>query len=104
MRGVSQECRQYPRFPFILDIDMQKIALVSSPREPVQTVHGRLQNLSRGGLCVLADEPMNGVRAVLCEIFVPALSVPIPVLANVRWSEPCHSSNGGRIYGLQFLY
>jgi len=78
------------------------MTLASSPREAAETVHGRLQNLSRGGLCILADKALSATAAVLCEIIVPELPVPVPVLANVRWSERCQN-NGGQLYGLQFL-
>jgi hypothetical protein len=83
---------------------MRKLALAFSPEEPLRTVRGRLQNLSRGGLCILTSESLNGATVVVCEIMVPELPVPIPVLANVRWSEPRNGGNESHLYGFQFVY
>jgi hypothetical protein len=87
-----------------LDIDLRKLALAFSPSEPLRTVRGRLQNLSRGGLCILTGESLNGATVVVCEILVPELPVPIPVLTNVRWSERREGAEENYLYGFQFVY
>jgi hypothetical protein len=87
-----------------LDVDVRKLPLVFSPLEPLWTVRGRLQNLSRGGLCIFTNESLNGTTVMVCELLVPELPVPIPVLTNVRWSEPRGGTDEGHLYGLQFVY
>ena len=104
MRSQYPERRAHPRFPFVLDIDMRKLPLVFSPQEPLGTVRGRLQNISRGGLCILTEEGLNGAAVMVCEITVPELPVPIPALTTIRWSEPRGGTGEGHLYGLQFCY
>ena len=103
MRSADQEHRAYPRFPLILDIKMRELGLLFSQQQSPRTVHGRLQNLSRGGLCAFTDESLDGASMVVCEIVLPELPVPIPVLANVRWSEQLNNGSHRQLYGLQFL-
>jgi len=41
---------------------------------------------------------------VVCEILVPELPVPIPVLTNERWSERREGAEENYLYGFQFVY
>jgi len=101
--GTSIERRGFPRFPFLLDVNLRTLLSAVNPQHPVKSVHGRLQNLSQGGLCILCDESLDATAVVVCEINVPELPVPIPVLANVRWNENRNEGEKCHIYGLQFL-
>lgn len=103
MRNADQEHRVHPRFPLILDIKMRELGLLFSQQQSPQTVLGRLQNLSRGGLCAFTDKSLDGASMVVCDIVVPELPVPIPVLANVRWSEQINNGSYHHLYGLQFI-
>ena len=103
MRSADLERRVHPRFPLILDLEVRALAPVFSQQQPSRTVRSRLQNLSRGGLCIFADESLGGASLVVCELIVPELPAPIPVLTNVRWSERCNNGDYGHLYGLQFL-
>lgn len=87
-----------------LDIQLHEISAVSSPHESTRSFQGRLQNLSRGGLCILTDQRLKNMGIAVCEIVVPELPVPIPVLTNVRWSEERSNGGYGVLYGLQVLY
>jgi len=104
MLGVAKERRDFPRFPFTLDVDLRMLAPAVSTTEPVKSVRGRTQNLSRGGLCILSEESLEGATVVICELSVPDLPVPIPILTNVRWSEYRNEGRNCYLYGLQFLH
>ena len=103
MQSTGPERRVYPRFPLILDIRMRELVQLFSQYQPQRTVLGRLQNLSRGGLCISTEECLDGASMIVCEIVVPELPVPIPVITNVRWSEQRVNGAHGQFYGLQFL-
>jgi hypothetical protein len=104
MQSTGPERRVSPRFPLILDIKMRELTqLLLSQHQQQRTVLGRLQNLSRGGLCISTEEGLDGAGMIVCEIVVPELPVPIPVITNVRWSEPRVNGAHGQLYGLQFL-
>jgi hypothetical protein len=79
-------------------------ALALSQYQPPRTVLGRVRNLSRGGLCISADECLDEASIILCEIVVPELPVAIPVPTNLRWSEQLVNGGYGQLYGLQFLF
>jgi hypothetical protein len=104
MRSGNPERRVHQRFPTTLEIQVHEISAVSSPHESTRTIQGRLQNLSRGGLCILTDQRLNDMGIAVCEIVLPELPVPIPVLTNVRWSEERSNGGYGVLYGLQILY
>ena len=104
MQSAGPERRAYPRISLILDIEVQELPLLISQPPPPRTVLGRLQNLSRGGLSFLTNESLDGASMVMCQIVVPELPVPIPVLANVRWGEQLIDGGYGQLYGLQFLF
>ena len=105
MLSAPQERRISPRFPFTLDVEVRTLLQVPFPYKwsQPQIVHGRLQNLSKDGACILTEEDLDE-DVVVCELAIPELPVPIPVLMNKRWSEPRAWNGGGHLYGFQFLY
>jgi hypothetical protein len=70
--------------------------------EATRDLHGRITDVSAGGLCLLTDADANVSGPVRCEIVVPELTVGIPTLLQVRWTERDAGSQTYRV-GLQFL-
>lgn len=70
--------------------------------EPNRDLHGRITDVSAGGLCLLTDADANLSGPVRCEIVVPELTVGIPTLLQVRWTQRDVSNHTNRV-GLQFL-
>jgi hypothetical protein len=67
-----------------------------------QVLHGRVSDVSAGGLCLLTDDDPEVSGPVRCEIVVPQLAVGIPTLLQVRWSRRDVVKQTNRV-GLQFL-
>jgi c-di-GMP-binding flagellar brake protein YcgR len=65
-------------------------------------LHGRVADISAGGLCLLTDDEADLAGPVRGEIVVPQLSVGIPTLLQVRWTQRDPGSQTYRV-GLQFL-
>ena len=83
MRSADQEHRAHPRFPLILDIkEMRELGMLFSQQQSPRTVRGRLQNLSRGGLCAFTEESLDGASMVVCDIVVPELPVPYSLICE----------------------
>jgi len=66
-------------------------------------VRGRVQNLSRGGVCLLIDRPLEKSAVVVCEIALPDLPLSIPTVMQVRWDEKREVQGEHYLVGLQFL-
>jgi len=103
MQRARLERRQFPRFPLVLQVEARGVPRVASELQPERTVRGRIQNLSRGGLCLFTSESLGSTALVVCEILLPELPVGIPALAHVCWSEQRDVPIDCYLYGLQFL-
>jgi len=103
MRRTDLERRQFTRYPHMLDVNARELTRLPDPG-PGRTVRGRIQNLSRGGLCILSEEPIATASLVLCEIVLPEMPVSIPALLNVRWSEKREIARDSYLCGLQFVF
>jgi c-di-GMP-binding flagellar brake protein YcgR len=68
------------------------------------TLRGRVQNLSRGGVCVLSDRPLQQHAVVVCEIALPDLPLLIPTVMQVRWEQKRDVEGEQHLVGLQFLF
>jgi len=103
MRRTDLERRQFTRYPHVLDVQARELSPLPDAKA-VHAVQGRIQNLSRGGLCILSSEPIATTSLVLCEIVLPEMPVSIPALLNVRWSERRQVTHDSYLYGLQFVF
>ena len=61
-----------------------------------------IQNLSRGGLCLLSESPLQKSSVLRCEIIPDSLPLGIPTIMEVRWMAFDPASPGTRV-GLRFL-
>ena len=62
----------------------------------------KTENVSTGGVCVRAKQPLKKSHLVRCELRLPGAPARIPFLAQVQWSE---KRSGANPYGagLQFV-
>ena len=72
--------------------------------KPNSVLRGRVQNLSRGGVCVLSDRPLDQHAVIICEIALPDLPLLIPTVMQVRWDQKREVQGEQYLVGLQFLF
>jgi hypothetical protein len=61
------------------------LPLIAEPTVKTRVVEGKVQNVSSGGLCLLAQTPLKVSEMVVGEIVVPGTQASIPTLLQVRW-------------------
>ena len=66
------------------------------------SLRGEIENIARGGICILSDQPVPANSLVRCELMLAGSSVGIPTLLQVRWFQKAIDKTGFRL-GLQFL-
>ncbi len=79
--------RQQPRFEQTFEV---RIRDLSSDKEEVI---GRATNLSRGGMCVELQQPLERASCVHCDIALQQIPVHLPMLTQVRWVKRVNSSS-----------
>ena len=102
LRGGKLVKRRHPRYVLRSEVEDGEITLVGVKQGLKAPIHGQIQNISAGGLCFKTTSPVEISGLVRCEIPLPHLSVAIPTLMEVRWTEPNTAENSYRV-GLQFL-
>ena len=87
-------------------IDVRAIPLRTTDQAAAKakTIPARIQNLSRGGLCILTEEPLPARGVLLCEMVLPQVPITIPALLRVCWIQERGPAAKDRLAGLQFLY
>lgn len=99
----ERDRRQFPRFPQQLDLHVREVQPLESGIELRKTVVGRVQNMSKGGLCLISSQPVAKSCLVRCEIGVSEIPVGVPTLMQVRWIRKRDLQAETYITGLQFL-
>ena len=99
---VVQERRHFPRFPAEFEMHGSLLARVDLVQKQKLLLRGEIENIARGGLCVLSDHPVPANSLVRCELMLGGSGVGIPTLLRVQWFEKAGDKNGFRL-GLQFL-
>ena len=61
------------------------LPLIAAPAAASRTVEGHVQNISSGGLCLLAQKSLKVSELLVGEIMVPGTEASIPTLLQVRW-------------------
>jgi hypothetical protein len=61
------------------------LPLVVGPLGTAPAVEGQVQNISSGGLCLLAQKRLKVSELLVGEIAVPGTLASIPTLLQVRW-------------------
>ena len=90
------------RHPVSCKLRVWQLPVFGADGDAEEFTRARVKNMSKGGLCAAADNPINGGHPVRCEIVIPGVPVPPPVIMKVRWVE---KNSGEEDYkmGLQFL-
>ena len=94
--------RAHARFTFAAPLDVRDLPEAGQPRLSRALLHGKTENISTGGLCIRAKQPLRRSQLVRCELCLPGVPTSIPFLAQVRWSEKRSGANPYRV-GLQFV-
>ncbi|MGA8216585.1 MAG: PilZ domain-containing protein [Candidatus Sulfotelmatobacter sp.] len=102
-RITERDRRQCPRFPQLLQVQAREVQPLRSEIELGKAVLGRVQNLSKGGLCLISPQPLARSCLVRCEIGVSEIPVSIPTLMQVRWTRKQNLQADTYLTGLQFL-
>lgn len=102
-RIVERDRRQFPRFPQLLELQAHKARPIGSALKKDNAIVGRVQNVSKGGLCLISPQPMAESSVVRCEICVSEVPVSIPTLMLVRWTRKQNLQAEIYLTGLQFL-
>jgi len=100
----TQQRRATPRFRLQnpLRLHACTLPLVVEPTGKSRVVEGHVQNISSGGLCLLARQRLKVSEMLFGEIAVPGTRASIPTLLQVRWLR---KDSAGRRYraGLHFV-
>jgi hypothetical protein len=102
-RILERDRRQYPRFPQLLDLHAREVQPLKPEIERHKAVVGRVQNVSKGGLCLISPQPIAQSCLVHCEIGISETPVSIPTLMQVRWTRKQNLQADTYLTGLQFL-
>ena len=101
--SAERDRRQHTRFPQVLEVHSRSLPPVDATHTTPQEIHGRIQNVSQGGICIMSSAPLPPATFVCCEITVPDLPVPIPTLMQVRWTTKRGKTADHYINGLRFI-
>ena len=102
-RIVERDRRQSPRFPLLLELQARQVHSFETEIDKPQAVFGRVQNVSKGGVCLISSHPMVQSCLMRCEIGVSEIAVGIPTLMQVRWTRKQSLPDDTYVSGLQFL-
>jgi len=94
--------RLHARFRFAAQLEVRQLSEADKPRLSGGVLRGKIENISTGGVCVRAKQPLELSHLVRCELRLPGVPARIPFLAQVRWSEKRSGASPYRV-GLQFV-
>ena len=103
MRSYEVERRRAPRFPQVLEIEVNPVPPFDTAEGPRKPILGRAQNVSKGGLCFLSERPVSQSSVLRCEMRAVDVPVPIPTLLLVRWTKRPKVRGKNYLSGMQFL-
>jgi len=100
----TKQLRADPRFRLQRPLRMHgcTLPLVVGAIEKSRVVDGHVQNISSGGLCLLARQRLKVSELLVGEIAVPGTRASIPTLLQVRWLRK-NSLEPRYHAGLQFV-
>jgi hypothetical protein len=101
--AAERDRRRHPRFPQILEVQAREVPPHRSGLRSGPPVLGRVQNVSKGGICFLSQQPIARSALLRCEITVAEVPVGIPTLMQVRWTRKQNLQAESYLSGLQFL-
>lgn len=98
----QRERRQHERFPQVLDIHARCLISGDATALPKE-FDGRIQNLSKGGACILSSTPLPTSVFVSCDFPVFEAPVSVPTLMQVRWTAKRGRKPPNYISGFEFV-
>ncbi|MGO8788972.1 MAG: PilZ domain-containing protein [Terriglobia bacterium] len=103
-KTAAKELRAVPRFALENPIRLygSTLPLVVGTTGSARVVDGHVQNISSGGLCLLAQKRLKVSELLVGEIAVPGTRASIPTLLQVRWQRK-NSSGSRYLVGLHFV-
>jgi hypothetical protein len=99
----DRERRQHERFPQVLEVHARSLLSGQTAGNQAKEFHGRIHNLSNGGVCILSSSALQADTFVCCDLPVFDVPVSIPTLMQVRWTTKRGNKSPGYISGLQFV-
>lgn len=99
---MQRENRAAPRFQIKRRIRAHELFTPGTSRKGNGVIRGRIQNISRGGLCLQTDQVMRKNSPVLCEIQLSKFPLSVPTLLEVCWAQE-NPKGGKHAAGLRFL-
>ena len=105
MKVSSQsEKRREERYPQNFGVVVQELpdsetALPFAPKY----VSGRIQNISRNGICLATSSPIRLLSVIRCEIPVSDSEISIATLMRVRWTRKYDHYESGFVSGLEAI-
>ena len=105
MRLATQiDHRREARYPQNIDVTVQALPELGSSRK-LKTVafHGRVQNVSDGGMCLVTSHPIEKSSVLRCEITLGDVPLRIATLMQVRWTRKQQLEPESYLSGLEFL-
>lgn len=101
--SAKRERRQHERFPQVLDVHAR--CLISGDANAIlpKEFEGRIQNVSKGGACILSSTPLPASVFVSCDFPVFDSPVSVPTLMQVRWTAKRGRKPPNYISGFEFV-
>jgi PilZ domain len=100
---LHRERRRCPRYADILEIELTVVPTLESKQRRTQTLHGRIRNVSNTGICLVTEQPLEGVSLLRCGVPLPGAPVAVPTLMQVRWTRQNGAKSASYMSGLQFI-
>lgn len=86
----------------MLEVRGRSLLSIQASNSPTKDFDGRIQNVSRGGMCLLSPVPLLTATFVCCEIAMPDVPVAVPTLLQVKWTAK-DQRTASHISGLRFV-
>src|SRR5262245_44609931 len=100
--ATTKERRTNARHSISSEVTGQPLSLLGeSEASAASEVQGWIQDISKGGFCLVAPQSVGVSEPLRCQIRVADFPVSIPVFVQVRWSQ--EMQEGLYRIGLRFL-
>ena len=98
------EKRREQRYPQHIAVVVQELpdSETAAPFTPTH-VSGRIQNISRNGICLATPSPVRPLSVIRCEIPVSDSEIPIATLMRVRWTRKYDQDESVFLSGLEAI-
>ena len=98
-----RERRQNERHSVSTEFLGRELPFAGNTRASVSLIRGTLTDISKGGLCLLADRPIKECCLIRGETVLPNVPVGVPSILRVCWVQRVAKGTQYRT-GLQFLF